>query len=154
MLREPKIFLKLINKDMLEFYNTENKWEDSGFDLHFPKSIVCQPKSTTKIPLGVVAAVFENSDNMSKPYYLYPRSSISKTPLRLANSVGIIDSQYRGELCVVLDNISDEPYNIERGQRLFQICSRNLEPFKSVEFVETFSETERGENGFGSTGTN
>ena len=83
-------------------------------------------------------------------YYLYPRSSISKTPLRLANSVGIIDASYRGTLKVVVDNNSDELVRIKKGDRLFQLCMPNLEPFDVV-FGTVNRLTERGEGGFGST---
>ena len=66
--------------------------------------------------------------NMS--YYLYPRSSISKTPLRLSNSVGIIDAGYRGNIIMALDNISSQNYTLLKGTRLVQICAGDLSPFK------------------------
>ena len=50
-----------------------------------------------------------------------PRSSISKTPLRLANSIGLIDGGYRGEIMAMCDNIKTDSYTVEKGQRLFQI---------------------------------
>ena len=143
--------------------NTEN-WEmnDSGFDLFFPTDVKVEPNKTAKISLDVKCAVYDETtfNNMSndtnilksQPYYIYPRSSIGKTPLRLANSVGIIDSQYRGNLIVQIDNISSESYLIKRGQRLFQICSRDLTPFINVCIVNKLDETARGTNGIGSTG--
>lgn len=93
------------------------------------------------------------------PFYLYARSSIGKTPLRLANNVGIIDSGYRGEIGAYVDNIHSSPdfnskYTIAAYTRLFQICDPNLEPIK-VEIVEKESDlgkTVRGSGGFGSTG--
>ena len=131
-------------------------WQDSGVDLYFPGDIVCEPGKKTLIKMGVCGAVFNSADDpktsTSKPYFMFPRSSIGKTPLRMANSVGIIDLQYRGELCVQVDNISDEPYEVKRGQRLFQICSQDLEPFTSVIFTKSLPKTERGANGLGSTG--
>ena len=84
-------------------------------------------------------------------YYLYPRSSISKTPLRLANSVGIIDAGYRGNLMAVVDNISIQAYNIQKKDRLFQICAGNLEPIE-FQLANDLSNTQRGFGGFGSTG--
>jgi dUTP pyrophosphatase len=152
--RRRHLLLCLEDNSLKEIYNLENKWRDSGVDLHFPSVVECPPRTTTKVSLGVSAAVCEDGGENSHPYYLYPRSSISKTPLRLANSVGIIDSQYRGNLCVVLDNISDEPYTIEKGVRLFQLCAQDLEPFHSIKFVESLESTGRGKNGFGSTGNN
>ena len=89
-------------------------------------------------------------------YYLYPRSSTgSKTPLRMANSVGIIDSGYRGNLQVYLDNISQEDFTITQGERYVQICPPNLDyPIYVVvvDKIEDLGLTNRGSNGFGSTG--
>jgi dUTPase len=90
-------------------------------------------------------------------YYLYPRSSTgTKTPLRLSNSVGIIDSGYRGNITAVFDNIGILPFTIEKYQRLVQICPPNLSfPFM-VTLVANVGElsgkTFRGSAGFGSTG--
>ena len=87
-------------------------------------------------------------------YYLYPRSSISKTAFRMSNSVGIIDSGYRGNLCAYFDvntNTSTSMYTVESMQRLVQICSPTLEPFY-VFLVDHLDSTERGGNGFGSSG--
>jgi dUTP pyrophosphatase len=98
-------------------------------------------------------------------YYLYPRSSISKTPLLLANSVGIIDRGYIGSIKAAFRNTyltqnwvhgdSDEKedygYTIQKGERLVQICGPLLLPIK-IKFVDSLDPTERGEGGFGSTG--
>ena len=81
-----------------------------------------------------------------------PRSSIPKTPLRLSNSIGLIDAGYRGELQAPLDNISDENYLVKAGTRLFQIVNPDLSTFSSINIVDKLSETDRGEGGFGSTG--
>lgn len=83
-------------------------------------------------------------------YRIYPRSSISKTPLRLANSVGVVDSGYRGEIIAALDNISDSEYTVVRGARLVQLTS-DIGNITTVRNVESFDETERGARGFGST---
>ena len=91
----------------------------------------------------------ENLDN--KAYYLFPRSSISKTPLRLANSIGLIDGGYRGELIGMVDNIYDEDYQIKRGERYFQLVAVDSSPIE-FELVDILSDSSRGEGGFGSTG--
>ena len=88
-------------------------------------------------------------DDVPIAYYLYPRSSVVKTGFRLANSVGIIDSGYRGNLMAYFDVIKND--RIEVNQRLVQICAPDLKPFK-VELVDSLDETERGHGGFGSTG--
>ena len=83
---------------------------------------------------------------------MMPRSSISKTPLRLANSIGLIDGGYRGELIAFCDNITSESYNVEAGQRLFQIVAMDGTSLE-IEIVSELSESSRGEGGFGSTGS-
>lgn len=83
---------------------------------------------------------------------LLPRSSIgSKTPLRLSNSRGVLDEDYRGELMVLYDNISDSDYEIKAGDRIAQMWVQPVYRFLGVETNE-LDETERGEGGFGSTG--
>jgi len=125
--------------------------QDSGFDLFCPNDIKCQGRSIiNKVGLGVACAM--ERDGKPCAYYLYPRSSISKTGLRLSNSVGIIDSGYRGELTAVVDNVYESVYDIETGVRLFQICTPDLSPFSRVELVDELDETSRGAGGFGSTG--
>ena len=80
-----------------------------------------------------------------------PRSSIAKTPLRLCNSIGLIDGGYRGEIMAVVDNVKSEDYTLEPNQRLFQIVAMNGSPIH-FEIVDELSETTRGKGGFGSTG--
>ena len=89
-------------------------------------------------------------------YYMYPRSSLSKTPLRLANSVGIIDSGYRGHLIGMFDSIreKEEEYEVPEYTRLLQVCAPNLMPIlvNIVDSEEQLGEkTKRGGGGFGST---
>jgi len=100
-------------------------------------------------------------------FYLYPRSSISKTRMRLANSVGIIDAGYRGDLIAAVDTIgffgSTDIWHvwketlspIKKYDRYFQVCAPDLSPFL-VHIVETEQDlsppTSRGSGGFGSTG--
>ena len=91
----------------------------------------------------------ENAEN--RPYLVMSRSSIGKTPLRLANAVGLIDAGYRGEIMAVVDNIKTEDYTVEPGQRLFQLVAMDGSPIY-FELVEELSDTTRGGGGFGSTG--
>ena len=129
---------------------------DSGLDLYCPETITIYPGETTCINLQIQCEAFSGYGGQAPSdrnisYYLYPRSSLAKTPLRLANSVGIIDAGYRGNICAFVDNIKDEPYRIDQGTRLFQICSPTLEPIEYT-IVNALSETTRGSGGFGSTG--
>lgn len=83
---------------------------------------------------------------------LAPRSSIgAKTGLRLSNSIGIIDEEYRGEICILYDNISDSDYEIKAGDRIAQCWVEPVYRFKPMP-VDELSETSRGLGGFGSTG--
>jgi dUTP pyrophosphatase len=123
-----------------------NHATDSGFDLYCPADLVVPAGATVFVDLGVRCQL----EGARHGYYLYPRSSLSKTPLRLANSVGIIDAGYRGTLKAAVDNRSTEDYIIKKGDRLFQVCMPTLEPFE-VRFANVERETERGEGGFGST---
>ena len=82
---------------------------------------------------------------------IFPRSSISNKNLMLANSIGLIDAGYRGEIMAAVDNRGDKDYMIVPGQRLFQIVHPTLCPF-NVGVVDKLSKTDRGDGGFGSTG--
>jgi dUTP pyrophosphatase len=126
----------------------KKKYEsDSGIDLIIPRNYYVEPLSTIKINLGIQVKV---NDKNPHGYYLYPRSSISKTTFRMANSVGIIDYTYRGELIAVIDNISELKQKIETGTKLFQLCLPDLSP-ASINLVDELDMTARGSNGFGST---
>jgi len=136
-------------------HNQNHHEGDSGLDLYCPDTITIYPGETTCINFQIQCEAFNIKDPDSRKnisYYLYPRSSMAtRTPLRLANSVGIIDAGYRGEICAIVDNIKNESYRIECGTRLFQICSPTLEPIDYA-IVNSLSETTRGDGGFGSTG--
>lgn len=83
---------------------------------------------------------------------IFPRSSIgAKTQNRLSNSVGIIDSEYRGQLGVLYDNLSDSDYEIKAGDRVAQMLVMPSYKFKA-NIVDILPASERGEGGFGSTG--
>ena len=123
--------------------------DDAGFDLYCPDQLLLEPKETTLIKMGIACEMTD--DYLPTSYMLVPRSSISKTPLRMANSIGIIDAGYRGEIMAAVDNTGDNDYMIVPGQRLFQIVHPTLYPF-SVGVVDELTETDRGDGGFGSTG--
>jgi len=144
-------------------------YADSGFDLAVPIPMVLQKHWGNKIPLSIHASMWtdcelgmgsgENDRDCTavpQAYYLYPRSSISKTPMRLSNSVGIIDRGYRGELMAVVDVIDHNkiPYELNALDRHFQICHPTLNPFDVVivHSKEALGITNRGDGGFGSTG--
>jgi len=134
------------------------EYQDAGFDLLTPEDIVVPAGAVShRISLGVRGAMYQLKRDECRPcaWYLYPRSSTgSKSGLRLANSVGIIDAGYRGEIMAIVDNVSDECKR-EKGARLFQACAPDIGSKLSIRLVDTIAElgyTERGERGFGSTG--
>ena len=151
-----------------------NAFIDAGFDLFLPeyedpieidkwgetvrifeKGLETNLVNKVDFKLKCSAQMYCDTGKIFKTgYYMYPRSSLSKTKLRLANSVGIIDSGYRGNLIGMFDLI-DVDYYAKVNDRLVQICAPGLLPIY-VEIVnfenELGSETERGSGGFGSTG--
>lgn len=124
---------------------------DAGLDLYFPGDMLIPSGETVFVDFKIQCEGLSNTDNRNVCYTLEPRSSISKTPLMLRNSRGIIDAGYRGNLKAAVYNLSKEDYTIKKGQRLFQILGRYLEPIQ-LKLVEELSDTERGSGGFGSTG--
>ena len=133
---------------------------DAGFDLICPEDVDVPGLATAKINLGVCGSMTYIDEASSHPltmpvgYFMYPRSSTgTKTPLRLANSVGVIDSGYRGNYIAVFDNVRADTFKVEKGQRLVQICAPNLMYPIKVDLVDDLGEeTLRGAGGFGSTG--
>ena len=154
----------------------QDTYTNAGFDLYIPNNTVFdRPFYTYFVNLGVkcdmiyckknMAHILSYADNGNPPedmpvgisyktgFYVYPRSSMSKTPLLLANHVGIIDSGYRGELIAALKS-SENDYTIPEKTRLLQICHPTLCPvFVVLVDKSELSVTERGVGGFGSTGT-
>jgi dUTP pyrophosphatase len=133
-----------------------NRFPDSGFDIFLPGDFVSSEDKVNRINFGVKCAasiVCESGKKFATGFYMYPRSSLSKTQLRLANSVGIIDSGYRGDLIGAFDcNIHG--YTVYKYDKLVQICAPGLVPiYVRVVFdiAQLGSETMRGEGGFGST---
>ena len=137
--------IKPFNALIKDMYNGHGHFHegDAGIDLFIIEEQIIEPGVTARIHLGIAC---ENLDN--KPYLLMPRSSISKTPLRQCNSIGLIDAGYRGEIMLKFTK-SNNQYAI--GERVGQII---ILPYPQIEFEEVneLPETIRGSRGFGSTG--
>jgi len=173
------------------FMPTDGSEYGYGVDNLLSRNYISNPGITNSagvdgargLNLGVRACMRQSSSSSSSPssssvgldpptqqpcgFYLYPRSSISKTRMRLANSVGIIDAGYRGDLIAAVDTIgvfgSTDIWHIwketlspiKKYDRYFQVCAPDLSPFL-VHIVEREEElsppTTRGHGGFGSTG--
>jgi dUTP pyrophosphatase len=133
-------------------------YPDAGFDVFTPCEYSCAQGVVTKINFQIKCSgemICEKGKQYPTGFYMYPRSSLSKTPLRLANSVGIIDSGYRGDLIGAFDcNTHSEHYSVLKNDKLVQICSPGLVPVlvELVDSLERLGNTDRGDGAFGSTG--
>jgi len=141
-----------------QMYNNDNP--DAGFDLLTPFETHCMGGNVTKINFSVQCSarmVCENGKTYNTGFFMMPRSSLSGTPLRLANCVGVIDSGYRGNLMGKFDCLAgvDGNYFVSRYDKLLQVVAPGMVPIY-VTIVNCTNElgdnTERGSGGFGSTG--
>lgn len=152
-----KKYIESINDRHLKM--TNNIYHiDAGFDLFSPETKRITSMNVNKLDLKIIcsARLIENNGyTYNTGFYMYPRSSISKSNIRLANNVGIIDAGYRGHLMGMFDVIYVNETNINKFDRHLQICAPELIPI-IVEMVnskeELGEETSRGDGGFGSTG--
>lgn len=131
---------------------------DSGFDLFVPEDATFATEASVFVDFKIKTEMLYCDVNQdwvtNSPFVIHPRSSISKTPLMLANHTGIIDAGYRGNIIGAFRNLDTEkPYKVEKDTRLLQICHPSLCPIFVV-FVaeEDLTTTERMAGGFGSTG--
>ena len=161
-----KIAIKNTDNDFITQYTnhiskhnnsiTFDDYPNAGFDLLMPSDSIIPANTLTAAKLVPLDIKCEMVDENNTPisYCMYARSSISKTPLMLANHVGVIDSGYRGILMAAfrnLDLLSD--FKIEKNTRLVQITHPNLRPvFVKIVDESELSNTSRGSGGFGSTG--
>ncbi|GMI00236.1 hypothetical protein TrST_g8625 [Triparma strigata] len=127
-----------------ESHNWRVKKGSAGLDIPCPMSLTIPPgQKGFRVHLGVRVEPDHH-------FWLVPRSSISKKHLRMSNSVGLIDMDYRGELIMVVDNVKASAVNVLKGERLCQIVAMNGSQI-SFSFGKVDMNTERGEGGFGST---
>ena len=133
---------------------------DAGFDLFTPGETQCSGQGVNKINFLVRSSarmVCENGKVFNTGFLMFPRSSLSGTPLRLANSVGVIDSGYRGDLIGKFDCLGgiDNIFVVNKYDKLLQIVAPGMVPIY-VTIVNSDNQlgemTERGAGGFGSTG--
>jgi dUTP pyrophosphatase len=118
---------------------------DAGIDLFAASPSTLFPGVVRAVSTGVSVAIPDGMCGL-----VLPRSSMGQGGIIIPNSPGLIDSGYRGEIKVLLKNISDDPYKIQRGDRIAQLV---IMPVLLPQFVDLWNDTERGTGGFGSTGT-
>ncbi|MDR0821748.1 MAG: dUTP diphosphatase [Oscillospiraceae bacterium] len=129
---------------------TRQTYGSVGYDISacIDEPLVIKPNERVKIPTGFAIALPQGY-----AAFIYARSGLSfKHGLIPANGVGVIDSDYRGEVGVCLLNLSDKSFTVNPGDRVAQMVITRCELPELIE-VEELGQTERGTNGFGSTGT-
>lgn len=138
--------LKIQTDQTIPYYGTDNS---AGLDLFCSniEDIIIKPNEVKSVPTGLKVEIPEG-------YFgaIYPRSSTGvKRNLMLANTVGVIDSDYRGEIKVFFYNYGKESQIIRNNDRLAQMI---IQPYEKVfvERVDSLTDSDRGEGGFGSTG--
>tara|TARA_B100001559_G_C16389428_1_gene570463 strand:- start:9 stop:449 length:441 start_codon:yes stop_codon:yes gene_type:complete len=143
-----KILIKRLSKNIsLPKYETEGS---SGMDLaaNIEKEIRIDPGKTAIIPTGLAVSIPKSYE-----IQIRPRSGLAaKSKITVLNTPGTIDADYRGEIKVILINLGDEPFIIEKGYRIAQMIVCPVIQVK-IQEVDSLSETNRGKGGFGSTGT-
>ncbi len=142
-----EVLIKRLSKNIkLPKYETNGS---SGMDLsaNIEKKIKIEPGKTSIIPTGISVAIPKNFE-----IQIRSRSGLAaKSQISVLNSPGTIDADYRGELKVILINLSNETFVVERGARIAQMV---LCPIVKAKFkeVDSLNDTDRGAGGFGSTG--
>ncbi len=140
--------IKIINKSNHSLPNYETI-ASAGMDLraHLTESITLKPLERTIVKTGLFIEL-----PMGFEAQVRPRSGLAaKKGITVLNAPGTVDADYRGEIGVILVNLSTEDFIIENGERIAQLVIANHERAEWIE-VKELSETSRGEGGFGSTG--
>ncbi len=121
----------------------------AGLDLraNLSEDVIIKPLGRAIIPTGIYMAL-----PVGYEAQIRPRSGLAaKSGITVLNSPGTIDSDYRGEICAILINLSDQPFTIHNGDRVCQMVIAKYES-ADIEEVSSLDETERGAGGFGHTG--
>ena len=120
-----------------------------GMDLHaaIDEPVVLRVSKTARVPTGIAVELPPNLAAL-----VVPRSGLASRGIIVLNSPGLVDTDYRGEVCVLLANVIGPPVTIEPGDRIAQLLFVDVERVE-WQVVEELSETDRGAGGFGSTGT-
>jgi dUTP pyrophosphatase len=138
-------FKKLSEKAVVPKYQTSGS---AGFDLHSTETATIEPNSTALIGSGLAFELPEGYEMQIRP-----RSGLAlKHSITVLNSPGTIDSDYRGEIKVILINHRTAPFKIEIGERIAQAVITKYETVSDFSEVDELSDTERASKGFGSTG--
>lgn len=134
---------KLVSNAVIPEYKTEGA---AGMDLYSIKDDILKPGEIKAIGTGIILEIPKEFEGQVRP-----RSGLSLKGITVANAPGTIDSDYRGEVKVILINLGTKEFNIEAGSRIAQLVIQRTMKCELTEDSE-LSSTERGSDGFGSTG--
>lgn len=147
---QDKNTLKFIKNSEKAIIPTKATDGSAGMDLYacLEQDLEIKPRDLVKVPCGIAVSL------PGKNYagLIFSRSGLGvKHGIALSNGVGVVDSDYRGEICVGLCNLGDKPYTIKNGDRIAQFLIIKTE-YLPLKEVEKLNQTQRGKSGFGSTG--
>lgn len=170
--------IKAMTEEVRTMYSSHGSYHkgDSGLDVFVITEQTIKAGETALIKLGIKVSAWTRCDGVmsqaktatgevvtacdgvaperwNASFLIMPRSSISKTPLRLCNSIGLVDAGYRGELMLAVDNVKTYDHTVKVGDRLVQLVGFTGGDV-SFEMVDELDDTSRGEGGFGSTTQN
>lgn len=137
-----KLFVKKMRDDAR--LPTRAHHDDAGIDLYSCGNHTVEPHHTLMIPIGIATEIEEGYVGL-----IWDKSSIGSKSIKALG--GVIDAGYRGELKVMVHNLSDEKYTFEHGHKVAQLVIQKVE-FPEIIESEELSESKRGTGGFGSTG--
>jgi len=142
-----RLFIKKVRENaVIPEYMTSGS---AAMDLYsaVDSDTVIEPGGKALIPTGIAVMIEEGYAG-----FIYARSGLAvKSGITLSNCVGVIDSDYRGEICVALYNTSSVPFTVTDGMRIAQMVISKVET-PVIVLTDELSDTERGKGGFGSTG--
>ncbi len=147
VMKDEQVVVKVKRLISGSFLPARAKEGDAAFDLYSITDHMMMPGETYGVPTGIALEIPAGYEGQVRP-----RSGLAlKHGITILNSPGTIDSGYRGEVKIIVHNMSDEPFNITKGMRIAQIAIR---PVPDVQFIEvdTLEGSDRGDGGFGSTG--
>lgn len=141
-----KLLVKKVNKNaVMPFYAHKG---DAGLDLFSVEEVLIKPMERKLVSTGIKIQLPQNTEAQVRP-----RSGLAlKYGITLLNTPGTVDEGYRGEIKVLMINLGQESFLVEKGMKIAQMIVKPVERV-DVEEVEELSDTERGEGGFGSTGS-
>ena len=142
-----KLKVKRVEGEMRGILPTRGSAKAAGLDLYTYEERTLRPGQTHLFPTGIIVEIPDGYEGQVRP-----RSGLAaKHSITVLNAPGTIDSDYRGEVKVILHNAGSQPFKIDANTRIAQLVVKKVEEFEP-EWSNEVTETERGSGGFGSTG--